>query len=155
MKERELFKDNRGISGVVVAMLLTVIGIAGVVILWTVVLPMLYSIDFEIVDVKLEVVEKPGGQKSYQVSIQIWNTGTIDITSLKIDCSDIGLNNKELLEQGETLNKGERINFVITEGFSEFKVGTPYTIIVRAEGRSPFGVLRKTDRSITATAVRD
>ncbi|MEM2960220.1 MAG: hypothetical protein QXU67_01305, partial [Candidatus Bathyarchaeia archaeon] len=123
MKERELLKIKNAELPIVISILIGIPLIFFILLYMTLYVDN-FNIDFEIVYVELKVLEKPRGEKSCIIVVSIWNTGAVDISSLKIECPDISLD-KELLEQGETLNKGERINFVITEGFSEFKVGTP------------------------------
>jgi hypothetical protein len=140
----EFIKDRRGISGVVVAILLTVIGIAGVVLLWTVILPMFYRLDFQILDTKLIVVE--GGENIVQ--IKIWNTGGVDITKLTVE-GDVST---DLLEGGDVLKAGDQRTFV-KRGIS-LQAGKTYVLIVKAEGSAPFGGLRKSEQSITVTAVK-
>lgn len=147
MRERELLKDNRGISGVVVAILLTVIGIAGVVILWTVILPMFYRIDFEILEVKL--IDVATGDDIVQ--IKIWNTGGIDITKLTLT-GEGDLKLGPILGKDEVLKAGDQRTFVIK---TTVNAPTTYTIIIKAEGNAPFGGSRETSKAIRATAVKD
>lgn len=136
---RKSIKKRKGISAVVATVLLTVIGIAGVVLFWTVILPMFYRLDFQITDAKLIVVDT-----TKKMQIEIWNTGSIDITSLKVE---IGAFSKEL----GGVHVGEKRSFAEDAQFEE---GKPNIIKVIAEGNAPFGGTRKTEKIIIVSPIK-
>lgn len=140
---QRFIKDRRGISGVVVAILLTVIGIAGVVLLWTVILPMLSSVDFVILNTKLLIT---GTGKCF-IEIEIMNSGGTDITKLKVKDAEGIFTIENLLDAGEVLRKGEKRTFV--KEISGIQSGNTYLIQVTAEAGG-----RPTDKTTSATAVR-
>ncbi|MEO0090815.1 MAG: hypothetical protein ABIK75_06925 [candidate division WOR-3 bacterium] len=144
MKRIEFFKDRRGISGVVVAILLTVIGIAGVVLLWTVILPMFTNIDFVILNAKL-LITNTG--KCF-IEIEIMNSGGMDITKLKVKDAEGTFGVENLLDAGEVLRKGEKRTFVKEISDKGIQSGNTYLIQVTAEGGG-----RYTDKTISVTAV--
>jgi hypothetical protein len=142
---RKSIKKRKGISAVVATVLLTVIGIAGVVLFWTVILPMFYRLDFQITDAKLIVVDSTN-----KMQIEIWNTGSIDITSLKVEIdtsSPITL---------EGVHVGEKRSFVQNVGFELIKEGKiePKVIKVTAEGSAPFGGTRTTEKIIIVSPIK-
>jgi hypothetical protein len=102
--------------------------------------------DFQILDVKLIVVE--GGENIVQ--IKIWNTGSVDITKLTVEGDDFTIDN--LLESGEVLKAGDQRTF-IKRGIP-LKAGRTYVLVVKAEAIYPCGGPWKSERSIIVTAVK-
>jgi FlaG/FlaF family flagellin (archaellin) len=141
---RKSIKKRKGISAVVATVLLTVIGIAGVVLFWTVILPMFYRLDFQITDAKLTVVKD---EKIMQ--IEIWNTGSIDIKKLTVE---IGGSPITLPSEQQVVHVGEKKSIVVEK--VNFDVENPNIIKVRAEGDAPFGGTRITEKAIIVSPIK-
>jgi FlaG/FlaF family flagellin (archaellin) len=145
---RKSIKKRKGISAVVATVLLTVIGIAGVVLFWTVILPMFYRLDFQITDAKLTVVKD---KKIMQ--IEIWNTGSIDIKKLTVEIgSSIGSSPITLPREQQVVHVGEKKSIVVEK--VNFDVENPNIIKVRAEGDAPFGGTRITEKAIIVSPIK-
>jgi len=143
---RKSIKKRKGISAVVATVLLTVIGIAGVVLFWTVILPMFYRLDFQITDAKLTVVKD---KKIMQ--IEIWNTGSIDIKKLTVE---IGSSPITLPREQQVVHVGEKKSIVVEGEEVKFDEENPNIIKVRAEGDAPFGGTRITEKAIIVSPIK-